>query len=119
MFTRQSAPQHVLEGCGRVPDKTLAERRWSAPKRSMKPQREAGGSKGEILTDVEARDIRLWFGWGTVLGYATGPRDYLRDALKPANRALFLAMPRLKRKAILRFIVNEHARRNGGDASCV
>jgi len=69
------------------------------------------GSKGPLLTDAETRDIQLWFGWGAVLGYATGPLDYLRDALKPSHRADFLAMPRPKRKAILRFVIDEHARR--------
>jgi hypothetical protein len=37
-----AGPQHVLDGCQRVPDKTMAERRWNAPKRSTKPEREAG-----------------------------------------------------------------------------
>jgi hypothetical protein len=64
------------------------------------------------LTDAERRDIMLWFGWGSILDYPTGPLDYLRDALKPSHRADFLAMPRPKRKAILRFIIAEHGRRS-------
>lgn len=35
-------PQHVLPGAERAPDRVVAERRWSAPSRSSKPQREAG-----------------------------------------------------------------------------
>ena len=34
--------QYMLLGPLCVPDKTLAERRWNAPKRSTVPQREAG-----------------------------------------------------------------------------
>lgn len=64
-----------------------------------------------LLNDAERRDICLWFGWGAVLGYPTGPLNYLREALKPERRAEFLAMPRPKRKAILRFVIDEHARR--------
>jgi len=63
------------------------------------------------LNDAERRDIMLWFGWGAMLGYPTGPCDYLREALKPRHRAEFLVMTRPKRKAILRFVVEEHARR--------
>ena len=35
-------PQYVLEGAERIPDRALAERRWSAPKRATKLQRQAG-----------------------------------------------------------------------------
>jgi len=52
----------------------------------------------------------LWFGWGTILGYPTGPRSYLKEAMKSRNKSLFLAMPRAKRKAVLRFVMDEHAR---------
>ena len=54
----------------------------------------------------------LWFGWGAILGYPTSPRDYFREAMKPSNRPLFFAMPRAKRRDILRFIINEHERRS-------
>jgi hypothetical protein len=73
--------------------------------------RKKSGSKGPLLSDREQGDIKLWFGWGSILGYPTGPRDYLREALKSAHRAEFLAMARPKRKAILRFVIAEHARR--------
>jgi hypothetical protein len=63
------------------------------------------------LTERETGDIMLWFGWGTILGYVTTPRGYLREALKPERRAEFLEMPRPKRRAILRFVIDEHARR--------
>lgn len=53
----------------------------------------------------------MWFGWGSVLEYPTGPKAYLREALKPERRAEFLSMSRPKRKAILRFVIEEHARR--------
>lgn len=64
-----------------------------------------------LLNDAEQRDIGLWFGWGAILNYPTGPRAYLREALKPERRAEFLEMPRPKRKAILRFVIAEHLRR--------
>ena len=64
-----------------------------------------------MLSQPEQRDILLWFGWSALLGYSTDPRSYLREALKPANRALLLEMPRAKRKAILRFVIDEHQRR--------
>jgi hypothetical protein len=67
--------------------------------------------KRVTLTSAETREIRLWFGWGAILGYATDPHSYLRDALKPSHRAEFLAMARPKRKAVLRFVIEEHARR--------
>ena len=35
-------PQHVIPGAERVTDRVVAERRWSAPNRESKPQREAG-----------------------------------------------------------------------------
>jgi hypothetical protein len=60
-----------------------------------------------LLTDRERRDIKLWFGWGAVLGYSTNPRAYLREAMKPANKPLFLAVPRAKRKEILQFVIHE------------
>ena len=60
-----------------------------------------------MLSNQEVRDIKLWFGWGAVLGYPTDPRSYLREALKPANKPLFLAMPRTKRKEILQFVIHE------------
>jgi hypothetical protein len=49
-------PQHVLEGCTRVPDKTLAERRWNAPKRSTKPQREAGPLFSDSMDQIDFID---------------------------------------------------------------
>jgi hypothetical protein len=61
------------------------------------------------LTDSEQRDVMLWFGWGAILEYETTPRAYLREAMK--HKALFLAMTRDKRKAILRFVIEESARR--------
>lgn len=64
-----------------------------------------------MLDDRERGDILLWFGWGARLGYPTGPRSYLREALRPKFKPEFLAMPRAKRKAILRFVIEEHARR--------
>ncbi len=76
--------------------------------RNSKPR----GGDPAALTDRERGDICLWFGWGSVMRYPTAPQDYLREALKPTNRAEFLAMPRPKRKAILRFVIEEHARRN-------
>lgn len=69
-------------------------------------------STAHKLSDVEIRDIRLWFGWGAVLGYHTGPRAYLREAMKPDNKRLFLAMPRAQRKAILWFVIEEYERRS-------
>lgn len=63
------------------------------------------------LTDREEGDIRLWFGWGTILGYPTDPRSYLREAMQPKFKAEFLAMPRARRKEILRFVIDEHGRR--------
>lgn len=59
-----------------------------------------------MLSDREIGDIKLWFGWGRVLGYPTKPKDYLRHALK--YKAEFLAMPREKRKAILKYIIEEN-----------
>lgn len=53
----------------------------------------------------------MWFGWGAILGYPTGPRDYLRAMLAPDMRSRFLEQSRPKRKAILRFVIDEHARR--------
>ena len=41
-----------------------------------------------MLSSEEKRDIMLWFGWGAVLGYPTGPRAYLREAMKPDNKLL-------------------------------
>jgi len=35
-------PQHVLPGAERISDRVIAERRWSAPARASRPQREAG-----------------------------------------------------------------------------
>lgn len=63
------------------------------------------------MTEAETGDVKLWFGWGAVLGYPTDPRSYLREAMKPANKSLFLAMARNKRKHILRFVIEEHERR--------
>ena len=74
----------------------------------MKRNKREGGCDA-ALTDIERRDILLWFGWGAVLGYGTTPRAYLREAMK--HKALFLAMTRDKRKAILRFVIEEAARR--------
>jgi hypothetical protein len=73
----------------------------------MKRSKQEGGIAA--LTDAERRDVLLWFGWGSVLGYETTPRAYLREAMK--HKALFLAMSRDKRKAILRFVIEESARR--------
>lgn len=64
-----------------------------------------------LLSDAETRDILLWFGWGNILHYPTGPRDYLRAALKPERKEEFLSMTRPKRKAILGFVIAEHNRR--------
>lgn len=66
-----------------------------------------------LLTEDERRDICLWFGWGSIIGYPTGPRAFLREALKTAERrAEFLGMSRPKRKAILNFVIAEHKRRS-------
>jgi hypothetical protein len=73
----------------------------------MKRSKQEGGIAA--LTDAERRDVLLWFGWGTILEYETTPRAYLREAMK--HKALFLAMSRDKRKAILRFVIEESARR--------
>lgn len=62
-----------------------------------------------LLNDAEKRDIKLWFAWGNIYDYPTSPRDYLRAMLKPDMRARFLEQPRAKRKAILRFVIEEHA----------
>lgn len=61
----------------------------------------------EPLTNEEIRDIRLWLGWGLILGYPTDPKAYLKEAIKSKNRAEFLKIPRSKRKSILRFIIKE------------
>lgn len=66
----------------------------------------------DALTDAETRDIRLWFGWGVILDYPTDPCAYLRAMMKPDMRARFLEQPRPKRKAILRFVIAEHAQRS-------
>jgi hypothetical protein len=58
------------------------------------------------------RDIKLWFGWGSILRYPTGPKDYLREMMKPDTRPRFLEQPRRKRKAILRFVIEENDRRS-------
>jgi hypothetical protein len=57
-----------------------------------------------MLGEDEIRDIKLWFGWGKVLEYSTKPKDYLRHAMK--HNADFLAMPRAKRKEILKYIID-------------
>lgn len=57
-----------------------------------------------MLSNEEIRDIKLWFGWGKVLEYPTKPKDYLRHALKYKKE--FLAIPREKRKEILKYIVD-------------
>lgn len=67
--------------------------------------------KRRRLTDAEKRDILLWFGWGAIFGYPTSPRSYLRSMLAPDMRARFLEQPRDLRRAILRFVIDEHARR--------
>ena len=83
-----------------------------SPTRSATPDRKRRPEKVvPLLSDGERRDVCLWFGWGAILGYPTGPLDYLREALKPERRAEFLSMPRPKRKAILRFVIDEHVRR--------
>ena len=64
-----------------------------------------------MLTAEEICDIRLWFGWGVILEYPTTPKAYLKEALKPSNRKLFLEMSRDKRKAVLRFVIEECNRR--------
>lgn len=63
------------------------------------------------LTAAEVSDIRLWIGWGNVLGYPTDHKAYLKEALKPEYRPMFLTMPRDKRKAILRYLLAEPALR--------
>lgn len=65
----------------------------------------------DALTEPERRDIVLWFAWGGIYGYPTGPRDYLRAMLKPDMRARFLDQPRPLRKLILRFVIDEARRR--------
>lgn len=67
------------------------------------------------LTDAEKRDIVLWFAWGGILDYPTDPRSYLSEMLRPATRARFLEQPRDLRRAILRFVIDEHARRAAPD----
>lgn len=64
-----------------------------------------------VLNKDEERDIRLWFGWGAIYDYPTGPRAYLKAALAPHRKAEFLSIPRPKRKAILRFVIDETERR--------
>jgi hypothetical protein len=56
-----------------------------------------------MLSDDEVRDIKLWLGWGMVLHFPTKPKDYLRHAMK--HKSDFLAIPRQKRKEILRYII--------------
>lgn len=63
-----------------------------------------------MLSQPEKRDIMLWFGWGAMLGYPTDLRSYLRTSLRE-HKFLFITMPRAKRKEILRFVIEEHARR--------
>lgn len=63
-----------------------------------------------MLSQPEARDILLWFGWGAILGYPTDPRSYLRTSLRDHKPEL-MKMPRTKRKEILQFVIDEHARR--------
>ena len=62
------------------------------------------------LSFKEKNEIKLWFGWGSLLGYPTGPKDYLRESLR-SHRATFLAMPRDLRKLILGFVIEESNRR--------
>jgi hypothetical protein len=84
----------------------MSRTRSATPGRKRRPEKVV-----PLLNDAERRDICLWFGWGTVLDYPTGPRAYLREALKSERRAEFLEMPRPKRKAILQFVIEEHTRR--------
>lgn len=66
-----------------------------------------------LLTEDEMLDICLWFGLGSILGYPTGLRAFLREAIKTAERrAEFLGMSRPKRRAILNFVIAEHKRRS-------
>ncbi len=58
-----------------------------------------------MLGEDEIRDIKLWFGWGRVLNFPTKPKDYLRDAMK--HKADFLAIPRAKRKEILKYVIEQ------------
>jgi len=58
-----------------------------------------------MLGEDEIRDIKLWFGWGRVLDFPTKPKDYLRHAMK--HKVDFLAMPRAKRKEILKYIIEQ------------
>jgi hypothetical protein len=71
----------------------------------------AVSAKRNALTENEKRDIKLWFAWGSIYEYPTGPKAYLKMAMKPERKAEFLAMARPKRKAILRFVIEESNRR--------
>lgn len=73
--------------------------------------RKKKGGESPLLSNDESRDILLWFGWGSILNYPTSHRDYLRAMLQPDMRARFLEQPRAKRKAILRFVIEENIRR--------
>lgn len=77
----------------------------------MAKAKTARGNTPRKLTERETADIKLWFGWGSILKYPTGHKDYLRSALKPTRRGEFLSMPRELRKAILRFVIEENNRR--------
>ena len=83
--------------------------KWGQPKYST-PQQPPNNPPVHQLTRDEVRDIRLWFGWGAVLGYSTCPKEYLRSAIR--NKPVFLAIPRAKRRAMLLFVIKEHARRS-------
>lgn len=71
----------------------------------------ARGTTPRELSHKEKNEIKLWFGWGSLLGFPTGPKAYLKDSMKPGNKKLFLEMPRDLRKAVLRFVIDESNRR--------
>jgi hypothetical protein len=50
-------PQHVLDGFERVSDKTIAERRWTAPKRATARQKDAGPLFSDQAQQVNLMDL--------------------------------------------------------------
>lgn len=76
----------------------------------MKTAKAVRGNTPRQLSHTEKNEIKLWFGWGNILNYPTGPKDYLRESLR-SHRETFLAMPRDLRKQILRFVIDENIRR--------
>jgi hypothetical protein len=77
----------------------------------MKKSKKVRGNTPRQLTPDEIRDIKLWFGWGSILKYPTGPRDYLRSMLAADMRTRFLQQPRELRRLILRFVIDESNQR--------